>query len=69
MAQSAVTVAIYSALQKQNYVLCAGKNWNKTFNNTCQSDSLFRSFFVLNATIAQNATPQTAAALCVIWID
>lgn len=32
-------------------------------NKSCQSDSLFRGFFVLIATLVQNATPQTAAAL------
>ncbi len=32
-------------------------------NKSFQSDSLFRGFFVPVATLAQNATTQTAAAL------
>jgi hypothetical protein len=34
-------------------------------NNMCQSDSLYRGFFLRYATLAQNTTPQTAAALSV----
>lgn len=38
----------------------------KIHNKSCQSDSLLRGVFVLAATLAQSATPHTAAALSVM---